>query len=86
MNKNKLQAICRQLEGKKLNFTMKVNGKIIENKTSSIEEYNKLFSDIKDREIGNPRVIYCYTEIGRIPLGIGCINNGVKTIKVFSIE
>ena len=86
MNKNKLQSISRQLEGKKLNFTIKVDGKIIENRTSSIEEYNKLFSDVKDREIGNPRVIYCHTEIGQIPLGIGSINNGVKTIKVFSIE
>ena len=86
MNKNKLQSISRQLEGKKLNFTVKVNGKIIEKRTTSIEEYNKLFSDIKDREIGNPRVIYCYTEIGRIPLGIGSINDGIKTIKVFTIE
>lgn len=86
MNKNKLQTICKQLEGKKLTFTIKVNGKIIEERTASIEEYNKLFSDIKDREIGNPRVIYCYTEIGQIPLGIGSINNGVKIIKVFSIK
>lgn len=86
MNKNKLQTICKQLKGKKLTFTIKVNGKIIEERTASIEEYNKLFSDIKDREIGNPRVIYCYTEIGQIPLGIGSINNGVKTIKVFSIK
>lgn len=86
MNKNKLQSISRQLEGKKLTLTIKVNGKIIENRISSIEEYNKLFSDVKDREIGNPRVIYCHTEIGQIPLGIGSINNGVKTIKVFSIE
>lgn len=86
MNKNKLQSISRQLEGKKLTLTIKVNGKIIENRISSIEEYNKLFSNVKDREIGNPRVIYCYTEIGRIPLGIGSINNGVKTIKIFSIK
>lgn len=86
MNKNKLQSISRQLEGKKITFTIKVNGKIIENRISSIEEYNKLFSSVKDREIGNPRVIYCYTEIGRIPLGIGGINDGIKTIKVFNIE
>lgn len=86
MNKNKLQTICKQLEGKKLTFTVKVNGKIIEEKTVSIEEYNKLFSDVKDREIGNPRVIYCHTEIGQIPLGIGSISNDVKTIKVFNIE
>lgn len=86
MNKNKLQTICKQLEGKKITFTKKVNGEIVEKRISSIEEYNKLFSNIKDREIGNPRVIYCYTEIGRIPLGIGSINNGVKTIKIFSIK
>lgn len=86
MNKNKLQSISRQLEGKKLTFTIKVNGKIIEKRISSIEEYNKLFSNVKDREIGNPRVIYCHTEIGQIPLGIGYINNGIKTIKVFTIE
>lgn len=86
MNKNKLQTICKQLEGKKLTFTIKVDGKIIEKRTASIEEYNKLFSNIKDREIGSPRVIYCHTEIGQIPLGIGSINNGVKVIKVFNIE
>lgn len=86
MNKNKLQTICKQLEGKKITFTKKVNGEIVEKRISSIEEYNKLFSNVKDREIGSPRVIYCYTEIGRIPLGIGSINNGVKTIKIFSIK
>lgn len=86
MNKNKLQTICKQLEGKKITFTKKVNSEIVEKRISSIEEYNKLFSNVKDREIGSPRVIYCYTEIGRIPLGIGSINDGIKTIKVFTIE